>query len=314
MWAMQYHRYGAADVIQREEAAAPTLATDEVLVRTTSSGVSAIDLMYRAGQLRIHGFGFPKQPGFDALGQVVESRNPAIRPGTWVWTVLGLEPRRTRGTAVELLTLDPSRVGVFPDDFVPDPTVGSLPLGALTALKSLRDIARLQRGERVLIVGAGGAVGTAAVQLATILGARADAVCGAKGLELCAALGAEQVVDHADADVQAIQHGHAYDVVLVAAGRGTDWLDAVRPGGRMVLTRLDTWVAGLPAAWRGRVRTLGVAAGHDSGDLTWLAQQVAAGGLRPTVGVTYPMTDLARAHADYGHGGTAGARLIVHAT
>jgi len=312
MWAIQYHRYGDPLVLRREEIPAPALRDREVLVETVSSGVSLIDLIYRTGRVRLHGAGFPKQPGFDALGRVIQSRNPAVLPGSWVWTVLGLEPMHRRGTAAQLLALDPGRFGAFPAGYTPDPAVGSLPLGALTALKSLRDGARLQSGERVLVVGAAGAVGTAAIQLAKIFGAPVDAVCGARGLGVCSQLGAERTFDYRDSSVRAVQRGRAYDLVLVAAGRGRDWLGAVRPGGRTVFTRLDAWAATLPTALRMRARVRGVAAGHDAADLTWLAGLVAAGALRPVVGRTYSVDDLARAHAEYGQAGTCGARLVDH--
>lgn len=311
MWAVQYHRYGDPSVLRREEIEPPELADGEVLVQTASSGVSAIDLLYRSGAVRMHGFGFPKQPGFDALGVVRASRNPDIPEGRWVWTVLGLEPFRRRGTAVEHLALDRSRVGAFPAGWTPDIAVGALPLGALTALRCLRNGARVSAGARLLVVGAGGAVGTAALQLAQLLGARPDAVCGASALDLCRELGAGRAYDRAD-DLSAVQTSGTYDAVLVAAGRGTDWLGAARRGGRTVFSRLDSWVRTLPSATRQRVTTAAVAAGHDAGDLTELASLVAEGRLRPVVGATYGIDELARAHRDYGHGGTAGARLVVH--
>lgn len=312
MWAIQYHRYGDPSVLRREDVPRPTLRRDEVLIETISSGVSLIDLMYRSGRLRLHGVGFPKQPGFDALGIVRESRIDGIRPGTWAWGVLGLEPTRRRGTAVEYLAIDAGRIGVFPEGFVPDAAVGSLTLGALTALRSLRDGARLTAGERVLVVGASGAVGTAALQLARLSGAEADAVCGSRGRDLCLRLGARRVFDHADHSIGSVQNAENYDVVLIAAGSAADWLGAVRPHGRAVLTRADTWIRTVPSALRRRARVRGIAAGHSSADLTWLAGQVAAGRLSPVVDKAYRVEHLFDAHDEYGHGGTAGSRLIHH--
>ncbi|MEZ5089786.1 MAG: hypothetical protein R2719_08685 [Micropruina sp.] len=121
MWAVQYHRYGGPSVLRRELVPRPVLRPGEVLLETVAGGVSLIDLLYRSGRVRLHGAGFPKQPGFDALGIVRESRVAGIRPGAWAWTVLGLEPARRRGTAVELLAVEADRLGVFPDGFVPDP-------------------------------------------------------------------------------------------------------------------------------------------------------------------------------------------------
>lgn len=312
MWAMQYHAYGGPSVLRREEVPPPELKEGEVLVETVSSGISQIDLLYRSGTVRTHGVGFPKQPGFDALGRVRESRNPDLRVGAWVWTVLGLEPTRRRGTQVELLALDASRVAAFPPGFEPGLEVGSLPLGALTALVGLRTAGRLAANERVLVVGGAGAVGVAALQLVRYLGASADAVAGRAGLNVCADLGAERVVDHDAEESRVLGCSRAYDLVLVAAGRGADWLDAARPGGRTVVSRLDSWLVTLPHAVRRRARVRPFAAGHDAAALAWLARRVAEGTLRPVVGATYDVADLARAHAALGQGGTTGARLVVH--
>lgn len=311
MWAIQYHRYGDPSVLQRDEVPMPALRRGEVLIETVSSGVSDIDLMYRSGRVRMHGMGFPKQPGFDVLGVIRETRHAAIEPGRWVWSVLGIEPTRRRGTAVEYLRVDPGRVGVFPDGYTPGAEVGALPLGALTALKGLR-AAHVAAGQRVLVVGAAGAVGTAAIQLARLFDADVDAVAGTAGQDICHRLGATKVFDHTTASVDAVRRSGAYDAVVVAAGQGKDWLGASRPGGRVVLTRADGWLRTLPSAIRSSRRILAVAAGHSAADLTWLARRVADGQLTPAVGRTYGVDELARAHREYGHGGTAGARLIRH--
>ncbi|WP_454294763.1 zinc-binding dehydrogenase [Salana multivorans] len=298
-------------MLQRDEVPVPTLRPGEVLIETVSSGVSDIDLMYRSGRLRMHGVGFPKQPGFDVLGVVRDTRNAAVQPGRWVWSVLGLEPSRRRGTAVEYLRVDSRRIGLFLDGCTPQAEVGALALGALTALKSLRS-ARVAGGQRILVVGAAGAVGTAAIQLARFFDADVDAVAGPAGLDLCRGLGATRVFDHTTASVDTARTSGSYDAVVVAAGRGKDWLDAARSGGRVVLTRADSWVATIPSAVRSSRCVLGVAAGHSAADLTWLAQRVAEGQLAPTIGKSYDIDDLAQAHSEYGQGGTAGARLIRH--
>lgn len=309
MWAVQYHRYGGPSVLRRERVPRPVLRPGEVLLETVAGGVSLIDLLYRSGRVRLHGAGFPKQPGFDALGIVRESRVAGIRPGAWAWTVLGLEPARRRGTAVELLAVDADRLGVFPDGFVPDPAAGALPLGALTALKGLRDGLRVAAGQRVLVVGAGGAVGTAAIQLARGLDAEVDAVCGPRGRGVCLALGAREAFDHTGS-TRRLRNGGGYDAVLVAAGRAADWLGALRPRGRLAITRADRWLRTLPHALIRRRWIGSVAAGHGAADLTWLAGEVAAGRLAPVVDRAYRVDELARAHAEHGRGGTAGARLV----
>ncbi len=310
MWAIQYHRYGGPEVLRLDTVPAPETPEHGVVIRTISSGVSAIDAYYRTGAVRAHGVGFPKRPGFDAFGRVVSSRDPALPEGAWVWTVLGLEPLRTRGTAVELLAVESSRVGRFPNGYLPDAAVGSLALGALTALVGLRDRLGVAAGQRVLVVGAAGAVGLAAVQLAVHLGALVDAVCGPAGLDACRRAGAHEAHDRAAIDPA--EFTAAYDRILVAAGSPGAWLPALAPHGRLAATRLDAWLRTVARHPRALGRTRPVAAGNRGADLTQLAGLVAAGALKPVVGRTYAVADLSRAHAELGSGGTAGARLIRH--
>ena len=142
MWAVQYHRSGGPEVLRVEEIAAPSPHDGQVLVRTLASGVSRIDALYRRGRLP-HGPTFPKQTGFDAIGEVVQGRAGAIRPGDRVAVVLGLEPLRGRGTTVELLAVEPSRCGAFPAGYEPRVEDCALVLGGLTALRAVHDGLRL---------------------------------------------------------------------------------------------------------------------------------------------------------------------------
>lgn len=312
MWAVQYHRYGNPEVMRLEQTEAPTLRTGEVLLETISSGVSGIDALYRSGQLRLHGVGFPKQPGFDALGIIRESRIPGIEPGRWAWTVLGIEPFKTRGTAVQFLSLDAGRLGLFPPGFAPDVDAGALPLGALTAWRALTHSARPQPGDRLLIVGAGGPVGTSLIQLARYLGHEIDAVAGQAALTLCGSLGAEHALRHSTEQATELQSTQRYDKVFVAAGRAEDWLGAAKPGGQVIVIRGDVWLSAIPQALKMRRRLTPIAAGHDATALTRLAELHAADHLRPVVGRTYSLQDLPTAHAELSVGGTVGGRLVVH--
>ena len=155
MWAVQYRSSGGPEVLRLEEAPRPVLRPGQVLVRTLASGVSRIDVLYRRGRLP-HGVSFPKRTGFDAVGQVVAGSSGPITVGDWVAVVLGLEPLRGRGTTVELLAVEPSRCGRFPAGYVPSVEDCALVLGGLTALRAVRNGLRARRGDRLLVVGAGG--------------------------------------------------------------------------------------------------------------------------------------------------------------
>ena len=311
MWAVQYHRSGGPEVLRVEEIAAPSPRDGQVLVRTLASGVSRIDALYRRGRLP-HGPTFPKQTGFDAIGEVVKGRAGAIRPGDRVAVVLGLEPLRGRGTTVELLAVEPSRCGAFPAGYEPRVEDCALVLGGLTALRAVRDGLRLRRGERVLVVGAGGPVGLAAIQIARGAGAAVDAVAGSAALEECLRLGADEAYDYRGEEAAQLRASRRYDGMVVAAGRPSDWFTAVRRGGRAALTDGGAWPGSVVRAVRAGVQSIPIAAGHASGDLRWLSRRIAGGDLVPVVGRRYGVGEVGRAHAELGTGPTRGARIIDH--
>lgn len=310
MWAAQYHRRGGPEVMDIDEVDIPRPQPGQALVRVAASCVSRIDGEFRRGRLP-HGRGFPKQTGFDAVGTVVDSNGTALPTGTGVLIVLGLEPFRRRGTTVELLAVEPERCGQFPSGLIPSPGDCALALGGLTALRAVRDAAAVGTGDRVLVVGAGGPVGLASLQIAQLRGARVDVVAGAASVDACRTLGARQVLDHRG-DTSDLQSCGDYDAVIVTAGKPRHWLGAARRGGRAALTDGGTWPSSLIAAMKHQVRSIPVPAGHDAGDLTWLAHRIAAGELDPIVGHRYPSTDIRRAHQELGRPGTLGARLIDH--
>lgn len=160
MWAVEYRRHGGPEILEIVERPVPNLRRGQALVRVLASCVSRIDARYMHGRLP-HGIGFPKQVGFDAIGQVVDANGTGLGEGSWVVIVLGLEPLTRRGTTVEMLAIEPSRCGVLPPDYTPDPHDCALALGGLTALKAVRDVLRAQPGQRLLVIGAGGPVGLA---------------------------------------------------------------------------------------------------------------------------------------------------------
>lgn len=310
MWAVQYHRHGGPERLVVDEVRPPVPQRGQAVVRVIASGVSRLDAKYLAGHLP-HGVGFPKQFGLDAIAQVVDGNGTSLSAGDWVAIVLGLEPLSRRGTAVELLAVEPERCGAFPAGYTPKPIDCGLVLGGLTALKALRDVLRVTGGQRVLVVGAGGPVGLAAIQVATLLGAQVDAVCGSRAMTACDQSGAGQIWDHRG-NTSTLQRSRAYDGLVIAAGRPAAWLGAARRGTRAALTDAGVWPGSLPAALRQRVSTRPVAAGHATADLEWLCRHIATGDLVPVAGTLYSPHSAREAFASLGAGHTVGARLIDH--
>lgn len=249
MWAVQYRSSGGPEVLRLEKAPRPVLRPGQVLVRTLASGVSRVDVLYRRGRLP-HGVSFPKRTGFDAVGQVVAGSSGPIKVGDWVAVVLGLEPLRGRGTTVELLAVEPSRCGRFPAGYVPSVEDCALVLGGLTALRAVRNGLRVRRGDRLLVMGAGGPVGMAAIQIARGCGASVDAIAGRTALERCRGLGAEHVRDYRSPEAEAMRGSRSYDGVVVAAGSPAAWFGAACRGATAALTDGGSWLPSVPAAMR----------------------------------------------------------------
>lgn len=225
--------------------------------------------------------------------------------------VLGLEPPSRRGTAVELLAVEPKRCGAFPPGYTPTPLDCGLILGGLTALKAVRDVLRTRSGQRLLVVGGGGPVGLAAIQVASLFGAHVDAVAGSRARTACEQAGAQRFWDHRT-DTTIVRNSGAYDGLVIAAGRPTNWIPAARRTGRAAITDGGAWPGSLPRGLRHRVATRPIAAGHATEDLEWLGRHIASGALTPVAGTLHYPHAAHEAFASLGGGRTAGARLIDH--
>jgi NADPH:quinone reductase-like Zn-dependent oxidoreductase len=154
-------------------------------VRVLATSINRLDPIYRAGSLRLRGVGSPKGTGFDFLGVIEASPDQQeLPPGQPVWGMLGIEPLRRRGAAAPYLALRRRQFGLL-RGLAEDPMLAALPLAASTALVALRDSLATGSGHRVLVVGGSGGVGTAAIQLARILGAQVDAVASKGNLRHC---------------------------------------------------------------------------------------------------------------------------------
>jgi NADPH:quinone reductase-like Zn-dependent oxidoreductase len=185
---------------------------------------------------------------------------------------------------------------------------------ATTAVTALRDKARLRPGERLLVRGAAGGVGNAAVQLGRAYGAQVTGLARAANLDFVRALGAHRAVDHRS--VRPAELGR-FDVVLDTVGTDPrDWRRLLRPGGRMVTIAFDTrrpvaWLGSVAASTvhgRGRVRYF---AGNPKREhFDDLARHVRQGMLRPVVDRVFPLEETAAAHAALEAGGVRGKYVV----
>ena len=210
MKAIVYSQYGSPDVLQYEEIERPTAGDDQILIRIRAAAANPLDYRLMRGgplifRILLHQ---PKvkRPGRDVAGQVeAVGRNVTrFKPGDEVFGVC-------RGSFAEYACASESRLAKKPGN-VSFEQAASVPIAALTALQSLRDYGKVRPGEKVLINGAAGGVGTFAVQIAKSLGAHVTGVCSTRNLELVRSIGADQVIDYTQEDFTA--GGDRYDVIL----------------------------------------------------------------------------------------------------
>jgi NADPH:quinone reductase-like Zn-dependent oxidoreductase len=218
MRAVTQRRYGTSDVLDVEEIDRPTIGADEVLVEVVAAAIdrgTEHQMTGRPWLMRLLGFGVrrPKQPvlGLDVAGLVraVGDDVTRFRVGDEVFGI-------AKGSLAEFAAA-PERKLVHKPANVTFEQAAASTVSGITALQALDDVGHLEPGQRVLIIGASGGVGTFAVQLARAMGGIVDGVAGTANLDLVASLGAEHVYDHRTTDISDITE--RYDLVLDIGGR-----------------------------------------------------------------------------------------------
>src|SRR4029450_58353 len=197
MRALQYDAYGPVERLTLRDAPLPRPAAGP-LVRVTVAALHPKDALFRKGKFKVlSGRRFPKNCGVDFAGVIVAPSGD-LRAGDMVFGALS-ESRHARGTLAELVAPRNAEVARIPAG-VAEVDAAAVALVGLTALQALRDVAHVGRGASVLINGASGGVGTVAVQIARILGARVTTVSSAATAALCRSLGADETLDYTRLD------------------------------------------------------------------------------------------------------------------
>jgi NADPH:quinone reductase-like Zn-dependent oxidoreductase len=301
MRAVQFDRYGGPDVLEVRTVPVPGPGRDEVLVRVHAAGLNPKDGIVRRGGLRlISGRGFPRGTGYDFSGQIAAlgRRVADLDHGQRVWGFLdGFAGGAAADYAVVprgCLAPMPRRLGWIEG--------AALPLVGTTALQGLRDKARLESGDRLLIKGASGGVGSAAIQIAKVMGAHVTALASGEGIDHCRALGADEVVDYRRTAPESLEE--RFDVFLDCVG-----LSPYRSY-RRLFTRRGRWVTVAPVPMvyaltpvsRALAPVLGgpslgyVAVKPRRADLEELGRMADSGLLRMPVSVMYPLEEVRVAH------------------
>lgn len=267
----------------------------------------------RAGGLKIFsGRRFPIGVGLDFAGTVAGLGDNATRftVGDPVWGTVHPQHRHTSGGAAEYVVVGQSRLGLSPLG-MPATEAASMVVAGATALTALGDVLHLGRGERLLVRGAAGGVGMAAVQLARAEGAHVTALASSRWTDRLLELGADEVLDRSTTDPATIG---SFDAVLDTVGTQLGaYRRTLARGGRMVTVAISG-PALAAIAWSSlhgprRVRTF--SANPDTALLDCVAAYVDTGQLRPVVAATYSLADVADAQRAFERGGHLGKLVLA---
>jgi NADPH:quinone reductase-like Zn-dependent oxidoreductase len=314
MKAAQITSYGdAVDVLRINDVDRPAPGAGEVLVRVEASSVNGHDVIVRSGEMKIvSGRRFPLGTGLDFAGVVTGSGTgvEGLRVGDRVWGTVHPRQRHVIGGAAEYVVVPADRLAPAPTA-LSAAEAASLVVAGATALIAVRDTVRLAPGEKVLVRGAAGDVGTAAVQLAHALGCQVTALARARHAPALTDLGADEVLDHGSTTSDRIG---PFDVVVDTVGTELNcYRSRLAKGGRMVTVGLSAPALAAIAAssvyGARRVRTF--SANPDATVLRALADHVTSGALRPVVTSVYPLADIAAAHQAFERGGVVGKHVVA---
>lgn len=298
------HRYGDPSVFQIEKIDLPQIKSDQMLVKAYATSINPIDWKMRKGMLKLlTGNKFPLILGFDVSGEVVEvgSQVTRFKPGDLIYACLD---QPIGGAYSEYVGVSEKVAALKPLNMTHE-QAAAVPLAAMTALQALRNQGQIKAGQRVLVNGASGGVGTFAIQIAKILGAsEVTGVCSGINLERVKSLGADRVIDYTQQDFtqQEFTLDQAkYDLVFDVVGNRSlsDCKPVLQPWGRYVTTQpypnnyFQSFLTSLLPGQRYKVillRTNGV-------DLAYLTDQIEAGKIQSVVDRTYSLSEIAEAHA-----------------
>jgi NADPH:quinone reductase-like Zn-dependent oxidoreductase len=313
MKAIVCTQYGAPDVLRLQEVAKPIPRDDEVLVQVRAASVNAADVEILRGMWAAR-FGGPlrpqyKIPGSDLAGTVeaVGKNVEQFQPGDDVWGDLSFP--HGYGTFAEYVSVSENALALKPASMTFE-EASTYPQSALISLQTLRDRGHIQPGQKVLINGAGGGMGTFAVQLAKYFGAEVTGVDSGSKLEMLRSIGADHVIDYAQKDYT--RSGQSYDLILdVVAHRSVfDYRRALSPEGVFLIvggsltTFLQVVILGALISRMGS-KKLGLNAydANNKEDLAFLAELFESGKVVPVTDKFYPLSEVPEAlrYLEEGH-------------
>ncbi|HXP39975.1 MAG TPA: NAD(P)-dependent alcohol dehydrogenase [Candidatus Acidoferrales bacterium] len=320
MKAIVCHRYGSPDVLECEEMEVPIAGDDEVLIKVRAASVNPLDGGSMKGRPYIvrllTGLRKPKitRPGVDVAGQVkaVGRHVTQFKPGDEVFGVCISDPQASgtevwshrQGAFAEYVCAPESMLAIKPDN-VTFEEAAAVPVAAFTALQGLRDKGQIQPGQKVLINGASGGVGTIAVQIGKSFGAEVTGVCSTRNMDMVRSIGADYVIDYTQEDFT--KRGQRYDLIFDCVGNHS--LSACRRvlgpegicilvgqlSGRGMISILARLMAALVLSRLVSQKLVMVLARPNKRDLTIMHELLKAGKVTPVIDKRYSLGEVPEA-------------------
>ena len=321
MKAIVQDKFGSPDdVLELQEIDKPVVKDDEVLVRVHAASIHIGDSYGMRGvpYLMRPVFSLSRAknrvPGTDIAGTVeaVGKSVTQLRPGDEVFGWC-------KGAFAEYVSVSEDALALKPANLTFE-QAGAVGVSAFTALQALRDQGKVQPGQRVLITGASGGVGTFAVQIAKSFGAEVTGVCSTRNVDMVRSIGADQVIDYTQEDFT--RNGQHYDLILDNVGNHSlaDTRAALTPNGTLLANGapVSGWVGGLGRPAKAFVLSLFVrqqgrpfVSLPNKEDLATLKELAEAGKVTPVIDRTYPLSETHEAMAHVGEGHAQGTTIIT---
>jgi NADPH:quinone reductase-like Zn-dependent oxidoreductase len=318
MKAIVYERYGPPDVLQLREVEKPTPKEDDVLVEVHAASVNYGDSAVVRGEpflVRLMGYGLlkPKHkiPGGDIAGRVeAVGRNvKQFQPGDEVFGDIG---DHGFGAYAEYVSAPESALVLKPANITFE-EAAAVPQAAVVALQGLRDKGQIQSGQKVLINGASGGIGTFAVQIAKSFGAEVTGVCSTRNLDSVRSIGADHVIDYTQEDFT--QNEQRYDLILdIVANRSiSDYMRVLSPQGVYVAVAFNpvSLFLGSLISKTGSKKVASLSHKPNAKDLVFMKELLEAGKVVPVVDRRYPLSEVADAFRYIGEGHARGKVVVT---
>ena len=317
MKAVVYNKYGPPEVLQVQEVEKPTPKDDEVLIKIYAASVNAYDWHFLTADIfliRFMGAGFFK-PKYHRLGADVSGRIEAVgksvtqfKPGDDVYGMI-------HGGFAEYVCASEKDLVLKPSNLSYD-EAAAVPMAGITALQGLRDEGKIQTGQKVLVNGASGGVGTYAVQIAKFYGAEVTAVCSTRNLDQARSIGADHVIDYTKEDFT--KSGKLSDLIFAANGYHplSTYKRALNPKGIYVMAGgtkaqiFQSMLMGSLMSEKAGRKIGGVAAKRSQKDLAFLKELLEAGKVVPVIDRRYTLSEAAEALRYLGEGHARGKVVI----